>query len=596
MIRADYKNLPYASIFLLLLFLTTPVAVGYMFFDNYMIKLWFVEFFNSIITLLFIWQFYSGKIRAIPNRVCLILMFTYLCIDLISYFTIPQPTRYIVYNSIVFLINCLLLCLYVSIYLDTDYWRKIAIRIVIFTLIPVNLLAWWNKEMGMRIISTLGNENFLGGYLVYALPLLISYMFYKVNIRKQENNGIMKVCTNILIYGLLLFFSLNTLFLTRCRGGMIGLGCALIIIFLLGLIRREVQLYALLSVFLCIFLLILSPVGIKIIISQFTTGVRPHIWMGALNMFLDKPLFGWGYGSYYVFYPIYRVYSYWLEEAAVDLTRHAHCEYLEILAEMGVTGLIVFSVFIGYILWRTFCRIRGMEENNPSRWLLLGFFSSVVGVLVHNLVSVNLRMYSSAIYFWLFIGVLMGYEKMEINISPLSNRTKRIILGVLTIIIWVILWFGPVKEIISRYYFQRGIDCKEVDSGKALPYYTKAIRWNYYDPEMHYRCAYIYYKLKRYEDAIREYKIIRKSAPYYGNIHKNMALIYKKLGNYRLAIKQLLLALRINPYDIFANRMLIEIDNLFQKRHKKTNLSFGKDHYSDIISSFFKKDFAGTVK
>jgi O-antigen ligase len=70
---------------------------------------------------------------------------------------------------------------------------------------------------------------------------------------------------------------------------------------------------------------------------------RINRWKCALRMFADKPLMGFGPGTYQFFYGTY--------QHRIDLTRistfngdkgHAHSEYLNYLSETGFPGLLIF--------------------------------------------------------------------------------------------------------------------------------------------------------------------------------------------------------------------------------------------------------------
>ena len=74
---------------------------------------------------------------------------------------------------------------------------------------------------------------------------------------------------------------------------------------------------------------------------------RINRWNCALRMFADKPVFGFGPGTYQFFYGPYQLRS--------ELTRistftgnkgHAHSEYLNYLSETGLPGLLIFLAVI----------------------------------------------------------------------------------------------------------------------------------------------------------------------------------------------------------------------------------------------------------
>lgn len=98
------------------------------------------------------------------------------------------------------------------------------------------------------------------------------------------------------------------------------------------------------------------------------------------TMFLERPVFGWGSGSFRYCFPVFQraypailntksgVRAYW---------EHAHNDYVELLAEVGVTGFVLLLLGQGY--W--FIRLVRLSvwENLPVLLLVLG----LLGTLLH---------------------------------------------------------------------------------------------------------------------------------------------------------------------------------------------------------------------
>lgn len=77
------------------------------------------------------------------------------------------------------------------------------------------------------------------------------------------------------------------------------------------------------------------------------TAGRGPLFALAIKLFKQKPLLGWGWGSYpYLYYEVYGKYQY------VAPQRHAHNIYLQLLCEVGVVGLVVFVIFFVWQLYR----------------------------------------------------------------------------------------------------------------------------------------------------------------------------------------------------------------------------------------------------
>jgi O-antigen ligase/tetratricopeptide (TPR) repeat protein len=87
-----------------------------------------------------------------------------------------------------------------------------------------------------------------------------------------------------------------------------------------------------------------------------TLQVREEIWKSCLHMAADAPLLGTGPGQFQVQYPRYR------SQREIELSSHdrefateagtAHDDWLEILVEGGVPGLLLWLGFFATMLWR----------------------------------------------------------------------------------------------------------------------------------------------------------------------------------------------------------------------------------------------------
>lgn len=77
---------------------------------------------------------------------------------------------------------------------------------------------------------------------------------------------------------------------------------------------------------------------------------RFHLWKAYFHMFLDNPIFGVGYRQGADFTLAY----YGMLEMPQNFVSHAHNDYLQVLAETGLTGFIAFLFLLGSALWKTY--------------------------------------------------------------------------------------------------------------------------------------------------------------------------------------------------------------------------------------------------
>ncbi len=141
----------------------------------------------------------------------------------------------------------------------------------------------------------------------------------------------------------------------------------------------------------------LVTIGIKPVLERFTLEsilreARPRFYDLTLDMIRDHPLFGTGAGTYIYAYTRYE------RQDLGGILHHAHNDYLETLAEMGLIGggAIILAAFVG--LGLTFGRWLGRNDVF-ARGVGLGAMGGIAAVLIHSLSDFNLRIPANAVYF-----------------------------------------------------------------------------------------------------------------------------------------------------------------------------------------------------
>ena len=119
---------------------------------------------------------------------------------------------------------------------------------------------------------------------------------------------------------------------------------------------------------------------------------RISIWRDTLNLIHQHPLLGTGLGTFSVAYT--SVQTAFLNH----LVDHAHCDYLEVVSELGVPGGILVFGSIFWILARAVRRYRKAEDHFDTA-ICLGCIGSITAILVHSLADFNLYIPANALVF-----------------------------------------------------------------------------------------------------------------------------------------------------------------------------------------------------
>jgi hypothetical protein len=172
--------------------------------------------------------------------------------------------------------------------------------------------------------------------------------------------------------------------------------------------------------------------------------VRIYNWQAAMDHIRVSPWVGTGAGTHLIYGRLFR-------RAQIQSDPiHAHCDYLELVAEYGIVGAACMLLFLTAHLWsglRAFSEIlrqrllpTGMTRSN-SFALNLGALCAVAGLGAHSVVDFNMHIPGNALFFSFIFGMLAnpGLDQSAGFIQRRLLPWGRLILPALGI--WII-WRG----------------------------------------------------------------------------------------------------------------------------------------------------------
>ena len=192
-------------------------------------------------------------------------------------------------------------------------------------------IVWWEG----RAMGALGHMNALAGILnmglCLALSLLVSREWTRWRLRLSLGVAVMLI-------GLLVTFS---------RGGWFALALTVVLLFVIEF-RRNRRLI-MVPVLLGLLLLPIAKTELGAQVYQRVTNIelisdytRLAADAASLQMFLQHPLLGVGYGNWRFIFSDYA--------PGLELLSFAHNLYLGILSETGLVGFLLFFVPLGYLI------------------------------------------------------------------------------------------------------------------------------------------------------------------------------------------------------------------------------------------------------
>jgi O-antigen ligase len=142
---------------------------------------------------------------------------------------------------------------------------------------------------------------------------------------------------------------------------------------------------------------------------------RINRWNSAIRMFKEKPLLGWGPGTYQFQYaPFQKSYEKTIISTNAGDMGNAHSEYLGPLSESGLPGMlslltVILSVVI--IALRRYKRTRDKE----TRTLLLMALTGLITYFVHGFLNNFLDTDKASVPYWGFIAIIVAVDLFHSN-------------------------------------------------------------------------------------------------------------------------------------------------------------------------------------
>ncbi len=263
-----------------------------------------------------------------------------------------------------------------------------------------------------------------GALLAFYAPLIIGMTFHKGY-----------TTTKRLFYAALSFILLTGLVFSYSRAAWLGLIAAFGV---WALIKLKIR-FSIIFFGIAIFMTVIFVFGDNIMQSlernnqESSTDLASHVksisnvtsdasnlerlnrWNCAIRMFKEKPLFGWGPGTYMFQYAPFQ----FSHEKTIISTRkgdmgNAHSEYLGPLAEQGVMGPIFFLLII---IFTVLTGLRAIKNTSNKELKMLGLFA-IVGLFsyyLHGVVNNFLDTDKASAPFWGFTALVVAIDVYHRN-------------------------------------------------------------------------------------------------------------------------------------------------------------------------------------
>jgi len=267
------------------------------------------------------------------------------------------------------------------------------------------------------------NRNHYAGFLEMILPFSLAFAIYeyaklrgdrssKVSLKSliaksAAQRSVLSLAVSVVICGALIF--------SRSRMGILAAASSVLVIFALVAISRfHVRMGSLLAAtFILLAVCMAVWIGPGPIVSRFQTvseeyslggQSRISMWRDALPLIKHHPWLGTGLGTF----PI--AYTSGQTAFLSQFVNHAHNDYLELAADLGIPAALILFVSVLCILLRT---VRSFISGGRDfeRMVALGCIGSSVAILLHSFADFNFYIPANALLFSMILGLAVSVPK-----------------------------------------------------------------------------------------------------------------------------------------------------------------------------------------
>lgn len=426
--------------------------------------------------------------------------------------------------------------------------------------------------LGSAFAGTLGWHNQMAGFLLFLIPLNVFLLL-------SSKKWYVKV-----LFVVTLIFIFTAFFYTGSRGGWISFIFGLIV-FLLLQTKNYKQTFiwgAIIAIVVSIIFASLpqSSVVFRRIQSipqelfsdtRTTSGnLRTSVWKNSFRMIADYPLVGVGAGAFGSLYYYYQTDP-WL------YARNAHNHLLEITAELGLPGGLLFMVLLLIIGWNIVKNVQHIKNN----LYLTTVTTMIVMSSVHSFLDFDWSYISLFSVFFILSAILL------LNLNPKEKTFRvRVRSSYLFLFPLAILSISMVFLFSEKNYLSALADYYDKRFSEAEKSSNEALRFQPWDNRIYHTKGLAQQSQKKHDDARATYKNSLQYSPFNSEIYFQLAEIEKERKNHKEAEKYYKKAIELNPYN--HPKLYAQLAKLYEQ---KINPPAGGQKAKEVLRKAIYKAF-----
>jgi O-antigen ligase len=349
--------------------------------------------------------------------------------------------HYLTLQAIIkFLASILFFAMFAT-FVDTDERRRTAVRVILLMCILIALIGVGQNFIGHVLWQrgTFGpfvNRNHFAGFLEMGVGLASAAIILRSTRIEM-----------IAFYACAVLIMCAGLVLSASRGGILALGAEFAFLALVALtaksekreersnVKKLVRATGVISLGLAAFLAATFLVGSERLAANFAQAQdtataemlnnerfsRRDIWTATMEMVKSHPILGSGLGAFQV------AYTRFDPSAGTQRVEQSHNDYLQVLADAGLIGLVLALLFVVILLRRG---LRAIQTHDLQRKAItLGALTGCFAIVIHSFVDFNLQITANAQLFLALAALATPERQRTERVRKRRSRSRAIAIG-----------------------------------------------------------------------------------------------------------------------------------------------------------------------
>ncbi len=444
------------------------------------------------------------------------------------------------------------------------------------------------------------NKNLFAGFMVVPFSFLLSRLLFE----KIIKNFPLKVA------GLFLFIFIEGV--SQSKGGILSMLFSFLLIYIYYTVNKKMvkdqpaqqKIKTFLIQIMAAIIIVSAFTGLTVTGQKMITPSadkfvfnRLGIWKSSLLMIKDKPLTGYGIGSYERIFPKYNFPAKAIARYQMG-TPFAHNELLQIGATVGLGGMVL-AIFIAFILLKNITPVTGHRKLWAAT---TGAYFAIVALFFHSIFDFNLHNPGTLFIFAILAAIVVN-EKALIQVVPKNVFfLVRLYYFPALLVFFIIITF-LLRVPVAKYYYAdymanstysslysahliepyNSVYLAELgsqnilahDYKKAVHFFERALKFDSRSRLYNIYLARTYTDMRAYKDAERYYKEAIKCEPFFASTYVELAdFYYNNLNDSAAATTTLLKAIDLEPNYVKARNNLAI---LYREQHRPASALFQYD-------------------